>query len=73
MRVQPIHYDYSDEEDDTFELNLHKYRQQYPPIYRYSAINSTDIALIYTKGDWFNHLVDIHLLKQNLNGKVWLY
>lgn len=37
-------------------------------MYKLGNINSSDIAIIHTKKDWFNHLVDIQLLRDNLNG-----
>lgn len=62
--AQPSYYDHSIESSTR---NVQLYGREYPPMYKYSKINSTDIALIYTHRDWFNHLADIYLLKDNLN------
>lgn len=68
--AQPSYYDHSIESSTR---NVQLYGREYPPMYKYSKINSTDIALIYTHRDWFNHLADIYLLKDNLNGKEIIY
>lgn len=62
----PMRYSYDDEEPGR---NLREYKTQFPSTYKYGNINSTDIALIYTKRDWYNHIFDVHLLKEHLNGK----
>ncbi|CAG2170441.1 unnamed protein product [Oppiella nova] len=54
-------YDYGDN-----ETNTQKYQSQVPPPYDMSAINSTNIALIYTANDWMITLPDLQKLKGHL-------
>lgn len=58
----PQYFDYEDE-----ELNLKKYGQKTPPLYKTSQINSTDIAIIYSKDDLLLSLEKVEMLKENLN------
>jgi len=58
-------YDFGDTDQ-----NVQRYNSSQPPEYDLSAINSTDIALIYTANDWLNPLKDIQLLKQHLKGLI---
>ena len=51
------------------EINMQKYNSSQPPDYDMSAINSTNIALIYTTNDWLNNLKDVQTLKDKLKGK----
>ena len=50
------------------ETNIARYGQPVPPEYDLSAINSTNIALIYAANDWLNDPKDIAILKQTLKG-----
>ena len=59
----PMFYDYEDE-----RINNEKYKQNTPVSYNMAKVNSTDIALSYTKNDWFNVMDDVRLLKANLTG-----
>ncbi|XP_017479442.1 PREDICTED: lipase 3-like [Rhagoletis zephyria] len=63
----PTKYSYDDEEPGR---NLREYKADFPSIYKLGNINSTDIALVYTKRDWYNHIADVHLLKESLNVKL---
>ena len=51
------------------QTNFLKYGSNEPPDYDLSAINSTNIALIYSANDWINQLQDIQRLKDNLKGE----
>lgn len=64
-RTNPTFFDYEDEEE-----NVRRYGQSSPPEYPVGAINSSHIALIYTKNDWTNHVDNIDLLEKNLKVKL---
>lgn len=64
-RGTPAHYDFGDK-----KLNRQKYGTDSAPPYTMAQINSTDIALIYTRNDWLLHLEDVQLLKNSLKGSV---
>lgn len=51
------------------QKNLNKYNSSQPPDYELSAVNSTNIALIYTERDMYSELRDIERLKKDLKGK----
>lgn len=59
----PTYFDYGNE-----EMNRRAYKSDIVPLYDESQINSTDIALLYAKDDWFNTMGNVHLLKRNLKG-----
>ncbi|CAG2107302.1 unnamed protein product [Medioppia subpectinata] len=50
--------------------NIERYGQPVPPEYDLSAINSTNIALIYAANDWLNDIKDIAVLKGTLKVKL---
>jgi hypothetical protein len=58
---EPAHYDFGTDNNQT-------YGDEHPPPYRMGNVNSSHIALIYTRNDWFLQLEDVHLLKQSLQG-----
>ncbi len=62
IRNSPSKFDFGEEE------NRLRYNSNEPPIYDLSAINSTNIALIYTANDWLNSFKDVQLLKKHLKG-----
>ncbi len=61
-RNKPTKFDFGEDE------NRRRYKSSEPPIYDMSAINSTDIALIYTANDWMTDIKDVDLLKMHLKG-----
>lgn len=61
----PSHFDYGSPEE-----NEARYGRITPPRYNMSNINSTDIALIYLKDDWFNSYHNVQLLKDHLTGET---
>jgi len=61
---RPTKFDFGEEE------NIRRYGQKVPPEYNLSAINSTNIALIYAADDWLNDIDDINLLKHTLTGQI---
>jgi len=62
IRNSPSKFDFGEEE------NRLRYNSNEPPIYDLSAINSTNIALIYTANDWLNSVKDVELLKKHFKG-----
>ncbi|CAG2165664.1 unnamed protein product [Oppiella nova] len=62
---RPQRYDYGNNETNTM-----KYQSHEPPVYDMSAINSTNIALIYSANDWLNPVPDVEYLKSHLNVKL---
>ncbi len=63
---RPTKFNFGEEE------NIRRYGQKVPPEYNLSAINSTNIALIYAADDWLNDIDDINLLKHTLTGQILL-
>jgi len=59
-RNKPAKFDFGEQE------NRRRYNSIESPIYDLSAINSTNIALIYTGNDWLNDMKDVYLLKKSL-------
>jgi len=66
MTTRPTKFNFGEEE------NIRRYGQKVPPEYNLSAINSTNIALIYAADDWLNDIDDINLLKHTLTGQILL-
>ncbi|XP_054155986.1 uncharacterized protein LOC128954432 [Oppia nitens] len=62
---RPERYNHWDSRD-----NERQYNSDVPLAYDMEAINSTDIALIYTANDWLNHVDDVRLLKDHLKVKL---